>query len=100
MLGWLFSPVYIAAGVYTMPEYLKRRFGGRRIRVYLSCLALLLYIFTKISADLYAEINIKRRKLFSGIRVRKLGIVFPDLKFDEDFKSDIGEPQLLLVLPL
>ena len=42
----------------------------------------------------------KRRKLFSGIRVRKFGIVSPDLKFDEDFKSDIGESQLLLVLPL
>ena len=28
------------------------RFGGHRIRVFLSVLALLLYIFTKISADL------------------------------------------------
>merc|ERR1719495_1693388 len=54
MLGWLFVPVYMASGVFTMPEYLKLRFGGQRIRVYLSVLALLLYIFTKISADLYA----------------------------------------------
>ncbi|XP_014663590.1 PREDICTED: sodium/glucose cotransporter 4-like [Priapulus caudatus] len=54
MLGWLFIPVYIAAGVFTMPEYLRKRFGGQRIRVYLSVLALLLYVFTKISADLYA----------------------------------------------
>ena len=30
------------------------RFGGQRIRVFLSVLALLLYVFTKISADLYA----------------------------------------------
>ena len=30
------------------------RFGGQRIRVLLSLLALLLYVFTKISADLYA----------------------------------------------
>lgn len=37
-----------------MPEYLRKRFGGQRIRVYLACVALLLYIFTKISADLYA----------------------------------------------
>lgn len=37
-----------------MPEYLRKRFGGNRIRMYLSCLALLLYVFTKISADLYA----------------------------------------------
>ena len=37
-----------------MPEYLRKRFGGQRIRLYLSFLTLLLYIFTKISADLYA----------------------------------------------
>ncbi|XP_074640673.1 sodium/glucose cotransporter 4-like isoform X2 [Tubulanus polymorphus] len=54
LLGWIFVPVYIAAGVFTMPEYLRKRFGGQRIRVYLAILALLLYIFTKISADLYA----------------------------------------------
>ena len=33
---------------------LRVRFGGQRIRVFLSVLALLLYVFTKISADLYA----------------------------------------------
>ncbi|XP_042215417.1 sodium/glucose cotransporter 5-like [Homarus americanus] len=54
MLGWLFVPVYMSSGVYTMPEYLRLRFGGQRIRVYLSCLSLTLYIFTKIAADLYA----------------------------------------------
>jgi len=53
-LGWVFVPVYMASGVYTMPEYLRLRFGGQRIRIYLSVLALLLYVFTKISADLYA----------------------------------------------
>ena len=54
LLGWVFVPVYMAAGVFTMPEYLRARFGGQRIRVFLSVLALLLYVFTKISADLYA----------------------------------------------
>ncbi|KAI0208916.1 Sodium/glucose cotransporter 4 [Lamellibrachia satsuma] len=37
-----------------MPEYLSKRFGGQRIRVYLAVLALLLSIFTKVSADLFA----------------------------------------------
>ncbi len=37
-----------------MPQYLKMRFGGERIRVYLTCLALILSIFTKISVDLYS----------------------------------------------
>ena len=32
-----------------MPEYLQKRFGGKRIQIYLSVLALLLYVFTKIS---------------------------------------------------
>nr|XP_034302667.1 sodium/myo-inositol cotransporter 2 isoform X2 [Crassostrea gigas] len=54
LLGYLFLPVYIASGVYTMPEYLKCRFGGQRIQIYIAVLALIVYIFTKISADLYA----------------------------------------------
>eukprot|EP00079_Xenopus_tropicalis_P008393 XP_002931459.1 PREDICTED: sodium/glucose cotransporter 4 isoform X1 [Xenopus tropicalis] len=53
-LGWIFVPVYIASGVVTMPEYLKKRFGGKRIRIYISVLSLILYIFTKISTDIYS----------------------------------------------
>uniref|UniRef100_A0A8D2PZ74 Sodium/glucose cotransporter 1 n=1 Tax=Varanus komodoensis TaxID=61221 RepID=A0A8D2PZ74_VARKO len=41
-------------GVVTMPEYLRKRFGGKRIQVYLSVLSLCLYIFTKISADIFS----------------------------------------------
>ncbi|CAF4329720.1 unnamed protein product [Rotaria sordida] len=37
-----------------MPQYIKMRYGGERIRVYLTCLALMLSIFTKISVDLYS----------------------------------------------
>ncbi|NXC81031.1 SC5A9 protein, partial [Cercotrichas coryphoeus] len=53
-LGWIFLPVYIAAGVVTMPEYLQKRFGGQRIQIYLSVLSLILYIFTRISTDIFA----------------------------------------------
>nr|XP_020476511.1 sodium/glucose cotransporter 4-like isoform X2 [Monopterus albus] len=53
-LGWIFIPVYIAAGVVTMPEYLAKRFGGKRIRIYMSVLSLILYIFTKISTDIFS----------------------------------------------
>ncbi|XP_045390525.1 sodium/glucose cotransporter 1 [Lemur catta] len=53
-LGWLFVPIYIKAGVVTMPQYLRKRFGGKRIQIYLSILSLLLYIFTKISADIFS----------------------------------------------
>ncbi|KAL5013821.1 hypothetical protein ScPMuIL_008091 [Solemya velum] len=49
----VFIPVYIACGTYTMPEYLSKRFGGQRLRVYFAVLSLILYIFTKCSGDLY-----------------------------------------------
>nr|XP_056718985.1 sodium/glucose cotransporter 2 isoform X1 [Euleptes europaea] len=54
LLGWLFVPVYLTAGVITMPQYLKKRFGGQRIRLYLSILSLFMYIFTKISVDMFS----------------------------------------------
>uniref|UniRef100_A0A4W5JNH9 Sodium/myo-inositol cotransporter n=1 Tax=Hucho hucho TaxID=62062 RepID=A0A4W5JNH9_9TELE len=54
LLGWVFIPVYIHSGVYTMPEYLSKRYGGNRLKVYFAALSVLLYIFTKISVDLYA----------------------------------------------
>ncbi|XP_066181682.1 sodium/glucose cotransporter 4-like [Sylvia atricapilla] len=53
-LGWIFVPVYIAAGVVTMPEYLQKRFGGQRIQIYMSVLSLIIYILTRISADIFA----------------------------------------------
>uniref|UniRef100_A0A8C6V188 Sodium/myo-inositol cotransporter n=1 Tax=Neogobius melanostomus TaxID=47308 RepID=A0A8C6V188_9GOBI len=53
LLGWLFIPVYILSGVYTMPEYLAKRFGGQRLKVYFATLSLVLYIFTKLSVNLY-----------------------------------------------
>uniref|UniRef100_A0A671Y2B6 Solute carrier family 5 member 9 n=1 Tax=Sparus aurata TaxID=8175 RepID=A0A671Y2B6_SPAAU len=53
-LGWIFIPVYISAGVVTMPEYLAKRFGGQRIRIYMSVLSLILYVFTKISTDIFS----------------------------------------------
>ncbi|KAF2987301.1 hypothetical protein EK904_000774 [Melospiza melodia maxima] len=49
VLAWLFLPIYIASGVTTMPEYLQRRFGGKRIQIFLAILYLFIYIFTKIS---------------------------------------------------
>uniref|UniRef100_H3D8V7 Sodium/myo-inositol cotransporter n=2 Tax=Tetraodon nigroviridis TaxID=99883 RepID=H3D8V7_TETNG len=54
LLGWVFVPVYIHSGVYTMPEYLSKRYGGNRLKVYFAFLSVMLYIFTKLSVDLYA----------------------------------------------
>ena len=51
LLGWIFLPVYLAGGIFTMPDYLQKRFGGKRIQMYISLLSLALYIFTKISVS-------------------------------------------------
>ena len=37
--------------VYTMPEYIRRRYGRERLRTYLSLLSILLYVITKISVS-------------------------------------------------
>ena len=51
ILGWVFVPFYIKSGVFTMPEFLERRFN-RGCRNYLSSVSIAAYIFTKISVSL------------------------------------------------
>jgi SSS family solute:Na+ symporter len=53
MLGWVFVPFYYRSGVYTMPEYLERRFGPAT-RWILSTVSLVAYVFTKVSVTVYA----------------------------------------------
>lgn len=51
---WIFLPVLIVSKISTLPEYMSKRFGGKRIRTYLAVLSILLYIFTKISVNLFS----------------------------------------------
>lgn len=37
-----------------MPEYIKKRFGGNRIRMLLSVMSLMMNMFIRITADLFA----------------------------------------------
>lgn len=53
LLGWLFVPFYIKSGVYTMPEFLERRYSSSA-RNYLSMVSILAYILTKISLTIFA----------------------------------------------
>uniref|UniRef100_A0A671Q784 Sodium/glucose cotransporter 4-like n=1 Tax=Sinocyclocheilus anshuiensis TaxID=1608454 RepID=A0A671Q784_9TELE len=55
-LDWIFVPMYISAGEVTVPEYLRKRCGGQRIQIYMSVLSLILYIFTKISTDIFSGV--------------------------------------------
>jgi solute:Na+ symporter, SSS family len=53
LLAWVFIPFYHRAGVFTMPEFLERRFNART-RWVLSVVSLVAYIFTKVSVTVYA----------------------------------------------
>ena len=53
MLGWVFLPFYARSGVFTMPEFLEKRFDSRS-RWVLSVVSLVAYILTKVSVTIYA----------------------------------------------
>ncbi|XP_037679387.1 sodium/glucose cotransporter 1-like [Choloepus didactylus] len=54
LVGWIFVPIYIKAGVVTVPEYLRKRFGGCRIHCFLSILTLFFYVFSRISVEIFS----------------------------------------------
>src|SRR6185503_14321111 len=60
ILGWVFVPFYLRTNVFTMPEFLERRFS-RSCSVYLASVSILAYIFTKISVHLYAAAIVLER---------------------------------------
>jgi len=53
ILGWLFVPFYLRSGVYTMPEFLERRYSPEA-RWYLSIISIIGYVLTKISVTIAA----------------------------------------------
>src|SRR6476660_6209959 len=60
LLGWVFVPFYLRSNVFTMPEFLERRFS-RSCAVYLAGISILAYVFTKISVHLYAAAIVLER---------------------------------------
>jgi solute:Na+ symporter, SSS family len=53
LLGWVFVPFYYRANVFTMPEFLEKRFNSK-VRWILSVVSLVAYVFTKVSVTVYA----------------------------------------------
>lgn len=53
LLGWIFVPHYMRSKVFTMPEFLEKRFSPG-CRWYLTGVSLFAYVFTKISVSLFA----------------------------------------------
>lgn len=52
-LGWVFLPFYLRSGVFTMPEFLEKRFS-HGTRWFLSIFSILAYVLTKVSVTVYA----------------------------------------------
>lgn len=71
LLGWLFVPFYARSGVFTMPEFLERRYNSSS-RSFLSIISLVSYILTKVAVTVYAG-----------------GVVFKDV-FDIEYITFLG----------
>lgn len=53
ILGWVFVPFYSRSMVYTMPEFLERRYN-KQSRTILSIISLVSYVLTKVAVTVYA----------------------------------------------
>ena len=53
ILGWVFVPFYTRSMVYTMPEFLERRYNTQS-RTILSVISLISYVLTKVAVTVYA----------------------------------------------
>ena len=53
LLGWIFAPFYWSSKIYTMPEFLERRYSTSS-RTFLSIFSLISYVLTKVSVTVYA----------------------------------------------
>jgi SSS family solute:Na+ symporter len=65
VLAWVFAPFYVRSGVFTMPEFLERRYSPAA-RYYLALVSIVAYILTKISVNIAA----------AGIVLTTLGVDF------------------------
>lgn len=54
VLGFIFAPVYFAADISTVPEYLRLRFGGVRLQTFISVVNLIVAIVIMLSGEMYA----------------------------------------------
>lgn len=53
ILGWVFVPFYTRSMVYTMPEFLEKRFNPQS-RTILATISLISYVLTKVAVTVYA----------------------------------------------
>jgi SSS family solute:Na+ symporter len=74
ILGWVFAPFYLRSNVYTMPEFLERRYNGA-CRTYLASVSLIAYVFTKIAVAIFAGAIVLKAVLGWGMVESSLALV-------------------------
>jgi SSS family solute:Na+ symporter len=74
ILGWVFVPFYLRSNVYTMPEFLERRYNSA-CRTYLASVSLIAYIFTKIAVAIFAGAIVLKAVLGWGMWQSSLALV-------------------------
>ena len=52
VIAYFFLPIYLEKGIFTMPQFLEKRFDGR-VRTLLAVFWLLVYVFVNLTAVLY-----------------------------------------------
>ncbi|MCS6823974.1 MAG: sodium/solute symporter [Cytophagaceae bacterium] len=53
ILGWFFAPIYVRNRLFTVPEFIEKRFGENS-RWFISVLSIVVYVITKISVTLFS----------------------------------------------
>ncbi|HSL23625.1 MAG TPA: sodium:solute symporter [Vicinamibacterales bacterium] len=74
VLGWVLVPFYVRSRVYTMPEFLERRFSPAS-RWVLSLISLVAYVLTKIAVGIFAG-GVVFGTLLPELSIEIGGIVF------------------------
>lgn len=74
ILGWVFVPFYLRSNVYTMPEFLERRYNSA-CRTYLASVSLIAYVFTKIAVAIFAGAIVLKAVLGWGMWQSSLALV-------------------------
>ena len=72
VLGWLFVPFYARSQVYTMPEFLEKRYCAGA-RAMLSVISLISYVLTKVAVTVFAGGTVFKTVL--GIEYLEIGSI-------------------------
>jgi SSS family solute:Na+ symporter len=67
-----FMPIFLKMGIYTMPEYLARRYDGR-VKTTMAVFWLLVFVFVNLSSILYLGALTIKNVMFNGADIVLLG---------------------------